>query len=139
MADIKIPLLHIAQPTAHAITEAGLHTVALLGTKATMSSPYLPNIFSSQYGLAIIVPTEEQQQYIDDVIFNEFALSKFTEASRIRYLDIVDMLVLRGAQGVILGCTEIPLLISQEDRPHIPMFNTLKLHANAAAMKATRG
>ena len=112
MADIKIPLLDIAQPTALAITEAGLHTVALLGTKATMSSLYLPNIFSSQYGLAIIVPTKERRQYIDNVIFNEFALSKFTEALRLRYLNIVDMLYLRGAQGVILGCTEIPLLIS---------------------------
>ncbi|KAL7954170.1 Asp/Glu/hydantoin racemase [Trichoderma compactum] len=136
MKDIKIPLYHIADPTARAILDLKLHTVALLGTKATMSSDYLPNEFSSRFGINIIVPTGEEQIYIDDVIFNELAKSQFTEESRQGYLKIVDKLVSRGAQGVILGCTEIPLLIEQKDRPDIPMFNTLELHARGAAEKA---
>jgi aspartate racemase len=136
MKDVKIPLYHIVDPTALAILELNLQTVALLGTKATMSSNYLPNEFSSRFGINIIVPTEEEQTYVDDVIFNELAKSQFTEESRQGYLKIVDKLVTRGAQGVILGCTEIPLLIEQKDRPDVPMFNTLELHARGAAERA---
>ena len=136
MAGINIPLLHIAEPTSKAIQEKGLKNVALLGTKATMSSPYLPELFSARYGLVITVPTEKQQDLIDGVIFGEISYGQFTEASRKAYLEIIDDLVARGAQGVILGCTEIPLLVSQADRPEIPMFDTLRLHAKAAAMMA---
>lgn len=136
MAGINIPLLHIAEPTGKAVQEKGLKNVALLGTKATMSSPYLPELFSARYGLVITVPTEKQQDLIDGVIFDEISYGHFTEASRKAYLEIIDDLVARGAQGVILGCTEIPLLVSQADRPEIPMFDTLRLHAKAAAMMA---
>ena len=139
MKDIKIPLLHIVDPTAQAIQKKGLKTVALLGTKAAMSSPYLSNEYSSRFGLSVLIPSEEQQNYINDVIFKELTLAKFTEQSRNGYLDIIDALVARGAEGVILGCTEIPLLVSQSDRPHVPMFDTLRLHAEAAAMKAVHG
>ncbi|KAK5999209.1 L-aspartate/glutamate-specific racemase [Cladobotryum mycophilum] len=139
MKDIKIPLLHIVDPTAEAIHDLGLQTIALLGTKATMSGPYLPNEYSSRFGINIIVPAEEEQEYIDQVIFNELARSEFIQASRDGYLRIIDDLVTRGAQGVILGCTEIPLLVSQTDRPHIPMFNTMELHAKAAAKNAIHG
>ncbi|KAL7942753.1 Asp/Glu/hydantoin racemase [Trichoderma barbatum] len=136
MRDVKIPLYHIVDPTAQAILDLKLQTVALLGTKATMSSNYLPNEFSSRFGINIIVPTEEEQTYVDEIIFNELAKSQFTEESRQGYLKIVDQLVSQGAQGVILGCTEIPLLIEQKDRPGVPMFNTLELHARGAAEKA---
>ncbi|TFB00389.1 Uncharacterized protein CCMA1212_007589 [Trichoderma ghanense] len=136
MKDVNIPLYHIVDPTAEAILDLELQTVALLGTKATMSSDYLPNEFGSRFGINIVVPTEEEQKYVDDVIFNELAKSQFTDESRQGYLDIVDKLVSRGAQGVILGCTEIPLLIGQKDRPNVPMFNTLELHARSAAEKA---
>ncbi|KAM0512521.1 hypothetical protein ACHAPE_008844 [Trichoderma viride] len=136
MKDIKIPLYHIVDPTAQSILDQNLQTVALLGTKATMSSTYLPNEFSTRFGINVIVPTGEEQKYVDDVIFNELAKSQFTEASRQGYLKVVDSLVSRGAQGVILGCTEIPLLIEQQDRPSVPMFNTLELHARGAAEKA---
>ncbi|UKZ51159.1 hypothetical protein TrVGV298_004915 [Trichoderma virens] len=101
-----------------------------------MSSDYLPNEFTSRFGINIIIPVNEEQTYIDDVIFNELAKSQFTEKSRQGFLSIVDKLVARGAQGVILGCTEIPLLIEQKDRPDIPLFNTLELHARATAEKA---
>lgn len=136
MAGSGIPLLHIAEPTAKAVQEQGLRKVALLGTKATMSSPYLPNLFADQYGLDVIVPKEEDQIVIDKVIFQELSYAKFTDESREAYLKIIDDLVRDGAQGVILGCTEIPLLVSQSDRPDVPMFDTLRLHAKAAAMKA---
>ncbi|KAL7924622.1 Asp/Glu/hydantoin racemase [Trichoderma austrokoningii] len=136
MKDIKIPLYHIVDPTAQSILDQNLQTVALLGTKATMASTYLPNEFLIRFGIKIIVPTEEEQKYVDDVIFNELAKSQFTEESRQGYLKVVDSLVSRGAQGVILGCTEIPLLIEQKDRSNVPMFNTLELHARGAAEKA---
>lgn len=139
MDGVSIPLLHIAEPTAKSIQEQGLKKLALLGTKATMSSPYLPDLFAREYGLEIVVPNEEDQKVIDDVIFQELSFWKFTGASRKVYLEIIDGLVSLGAQGIILGCTEIPLLVSQADRPDIPMFDTLRLHAKAAAFKAVHG
>ena len=137
MQDITIPLLHIADPTADAVKKNGLDTVALLGTKATMSSTYLVDYFSAHHGLTIIVPTEDQQDYVSKIVVNELAHGIFSEQSRNGYLTIIDELVTQhGAQGVILGCTEIPLLVSKDNRPDVPMFDTLTLHAEAAAMKA---
>jgi aspartate racemase len=139
MAGINVPLLHIVEPTAKAIKEQSLQKIALLGTKATMSSTYLAGLFASQHGLDIVVPKEEDQNLIDDVIFQELSFARFTDKSREAYLGIIDELIAGGAQGVILGCTEIGLLVSQTDRPNIPMFDTLRLHAKAAAMKAVHG
>ncbi|KAH8810900.1 Asp/Glu/hydantoin racemase [Xylogone sp. PMI_703] len=136
MKDIKIPLLHIVDPTANAIKELDLNVVALLGTKATMSGTVLQGEFRNRFGITVIAPNEEDQTYVDDVIFNELANWKFTDESKAGYLRVIDRLVSQGAQGIILGCTEIPLLIAQSDRPDIPMFNTLELHAKAAARKA---
>jgi aspartate racemase len=139
MEGTGIPLLHIAGPTAGAIKAQCLQKVALLGTKATMSSPYLPDIFSDQYGIQTIVPGEAEQDLIDNVIFQELSFSNFKHESRQAYLEIIDRLVTAGAQGVILGCTEIGLLVSQSDRPDVPMFDTLRLHAKAAAVAALDG
>lgn len=136
MAGINVPLLHIAEPTATAVKDQRLQKIALLGTKATMSSPYLPDLFANRYGLDIIVPNEADQDLIDRVIFQELSYAQFTDGSRKAYLDIIDKLVSCGAQGIILGCTEIGLLVSQTDRPNVPMFDTLRLHAKAAAMRA---
>lgn len=136
MRDVKIPLLHIADPTAEAIHAQGLKKVILLGTRATMGTPYLIEQFRDR-GVEVVVPTGEEQQYIDDVIFKEISFWKFTEEAKEGYLKIIDRLVAEeGAQGVILGCTEIPLLIKQEHRPEVPMFDTLTLHARAAALRA---
>lgn len=136
MQGVTIPLLHIADPTAEAVLAAGLTTVALLGTKATMATPYLRDEFGAR-GVAVVVPTEAEQTAIDDVIFGELSYWKFTAESKARYLEIIDRLCAEeGAQGVILGCTEIPLLVKQEDRPAVPMFDTLTLYATAAAMRA---
>jgi aspartate racemase len=134
-----VPLLHIAEPTAEAIKSRGFKKVALLGTKATMSSPYLPDLFLKEYGIEIIVPEATEQELTDKVIFAELSYNQFTDESRNAYLEIIDNLASRGAEGVILGCTEIGLLVSQSDRPDIPMFDTLRLHAKAAAMKAVHG
>lgn len=136
MREVKIPLLHIADPTAEAIHTKGLKKVVLLGTKATMGTPYLVDEFKNR-GVEVVVPTVEEQTFIDDVIFKELSFWQFKESSKQRYLDIVDRLVKEeGAEGAILGCTEIPLLIKQEDRPAVPFFDTLTLHAKAAALRA---
>lgn len=137
MRGVGIPLLHIADPTARAIRERGCGVVGLLGTRATMSSDYLRGYFLERHGIRVVAPPDEQQVYVDGVIFGELAHGKSTDEAREGYLAVVDGLVARqGAQGVILGCTEINLLVSQADRPEVPMFNTLELHAEAAAVRA---
>lgn len=137
MKGLSIPLLHIVDPTAQAIKAANLTKVLLLGTKATMSSSYLRDQYREKFGIDAIVPSPAQQDVVDSIIFDELAKSIFTESSRQKYLDIIDDLQrTQGVQGVILGCTEIPLLINQSDRPALPMFDTLKLHAEEAARMA---
>lgn len=135
MTDIRIPLLHITEPLVAAIKTK---KIALLGTKATMISPYVPEVLA-RHGIETIVPTEAEMDMIDKVIFDELSYNKFLEPSKQAYLNIVDRLHADGAEGVILGCTEIPLLIKQSDRPNLPFFDTLRLHAEAAAAMAVEG
>jgi aspartate racemase len=139
MGGVGVPLLHIGTPTGEAIREKRLKRVGLLGTKATMEGGYLKEWFEENYGLEIVVPRAEQRGFIDDVDFKEISYKKFTEESKRGYLEIVDELVAEGAEGVILGCTEIGLLIEQGDRPGVPMFDTMRLHARAAAERAVHG
>jgi aspartate racemase len=139
MARAKIPLLRIADATAQAVKAKGLKCVALLGTQATISGTHLRDIFREKHGLEVPVPEEEEQVEIDRVVFEELSLPVFREESREYYLGVVDRLRERGAEGMILGCTEIPLLVKQEHRPGLPMFDTLVLHAEAAAEEATAG
>ena len=136
MTGASIPLLHIADATAQAIKAKGLKRVALLGTQATMSGPYLRDLFTEKHGLEVLVPSEKEQVEIDRVIFDELSMPVFREESRQYYLEVVDGLRARGAEGIILGCTEIPLLVKQEHRPNLPLFDTLVLHAEAAAREA---
>lgn len=139
MKDLKIPFLHIVDPTARAIQKDGFKKVGLLGTKATMSGTFLSDRYLENFGIEIAVPTEEEQDLIDRVIFEELSLAKFTEESKNQYLSIIDSLSSQGVEGIILGCTEIPLLVNQLDRPHIPMYDTLTLHAEAAVELALDG
>jgi aspartate racemase len=132
MGGLRIPLLHIAEPTVAAIKGAQLTKVALLGTLPVMSTPFMIDEFERR-GVEIMVPGREEQRYIDRVIFEEMSKGIFSEETRHRSLDIIDALERRGAEGVILGCTEISFLIQQEHRPQLPMFDTLRLHAQAAA------
>lgn len=132
-AGLRIPFLHIVDPTAAAIRAAGLRRVGLLGTRAAMAADsHLSRRYRERFGIEVVVPEAEEQERVDRVIFDELCRGAFLPASRDAYLAIIERLRERGAEGVILGCTEIPLLVTQEHRPGFPMFNTTALHAEAA-------
>ena len=130
-AAVGIPFLHIVDPTAMAIRAAGLTRVGLLGTKPVMATDYLKRRYLERFGIEILVPGVDEQDEVDRIIFDELCCARFLPESKARYLAIVDRLREQGAQGIILGCTEIPLLIGQSDRPDIPMFDTAALHVEA--------
>lgn len=130
-AKIHIPFIHIADATADAVIEAGLSNVALLGTKYTMAQDFYKDRLASK-GLQVIVPDEQDQKFINHVIFEELIQGKVLDTSRKRYLKIIDQLVDQGAQGVILGCTEIGILISPQDT-NVQLFETVEIHAKKAA------
>jgi aspartate racemase len=132
---LQIPFLHIAEPTAAAIRAAGLRNVALLGTKPVMATDFLKERYR-RHGIVIVAPEAHEQDEIDRIIFDELCNGRFLPQSKARFLDIVDRLQARGATGVILGCTEIPLLIAQGDAPSMPMFDTVALHVEAAVAMA---
>ena len=136
--DLKIPFLHIADPTGAAILLAGLKKVALLGTKSTMSMPYSRNYYSEKHGLEVIVPGEEDQKRLNQIIFDELVRGIVRPDSRAFYLAVCQRLRQQGAEGVILGCTEICLLMSQPDMPDFPMFDTTSLHVKAAVDAAMK-
>lgn len=129
---IKIPFIHIVDPTAEAIKEAGLKKVGLLGTKATMESSFFKDRFKNKHNIELIIPNEEEQKIIDEIIFNELVKGIISEDSRRKYIEISKKMNQQGAQGLILGCTEIFLLLRQSDIPNLPMFNTTELHVKAA-------
>lgn len=129
-AAIEIPLIHIADATAAAIKEKGISTVALLGTKYTMQFDFYRNKLAG-HGITAIIPADEGIQFVNHTIYEELGKGIFKEETRKQYLAIIRELMQQGAEGVILGCTEIPLLIKQEDSP-VPVFDTTWLHAKAA-------
>ena len=131
-AHLTIPFLHIVDPTAAAIRAAGLRRVGLLGTKPAMATDYLKRRFAERFGIEILVPPAAEQEAVDRIIFDELCRGRFLPESKASYLAIVDGLAAAGAGGVILGCTEIPLLIAQPDRPELPLFDTAELHVAAA-------
>lgn len=125
-----LPLLHIADPTAEAVCDKGLKTIALLGTRVTMEAPFFRQKLEAR-GLRVLTPNGKQRQRINDIIFNELCLGNIRSASRIVYQRCIEELEAAGAQGVILGCTEIGMLLSPEDCA-LPLFDTTELHARAA-------
>lgn len=125
-----IPLLSLIDATAEAIRAAGLTRVGLLGTRFTMEKPFYAEGLSRR-GISTVVPSEEQRREIHRIIMEELAMGDLREDSRRRYLEIVEGLAARGAQGMVLGCTEIPLLVTPE-HTRIPLFDTAVLHADAA-------
>lgn len=131
----SIPLLHIADPTAAAIHNAGLQRVGLLGTRFTMEQPFYRERLESRHGIQVMVPDEADRQLVHRVIYEELCLGTVREASRQAYREVIARLVAQGAQAVILGCTEIGLLIGAEDAV-VPLFDTTLLHAGAAAEQA---
>lgn len=126
----NIPLIHIADATAKAILAQNLKKVALLGTKFTMENDFYKNRLAD-FGIETIIPNDEERDFIHWSIFEELGKDIFTENTKQKYLEIIDKLNERGAEGVILGCTEIPMLVKPEECP-IPSFDTTILHAKAA-------
>jgi aspartate racemase len=128
---VKIPVLHIADATGAKVREKGLHTVALLGTKYTMEQPFYRDRLL-KYGVKVVTPDEKEREYINTVIFDELCANRINHESKKGFIQIIDRLQKEaGAQGVILGCTEIPLLIKQAD-VDIPVFDTTAIHSEAA-------
>lgn len=129
-AAVDIPLLHLADVTADAVRGAGLDRVALLGTRFTIEQPFYADRLRS-HGVDVLVPDGDDRTLVHDVIYDELVLGVVREESRAAYVDVVRRLVAQGVGGVVLGCTEIELLIGPEDVP-VPVFATTRLHAQAA-------
>lgn len=129
---MTIPFIHIVDPTGQAIVDAGLSKVALLGTKPVMESGFIRDRYQTKFGIDIVTPDEDDQILVDQIIFNELVKGRILESSRDQYKEVCQTLRMKGAQGVILGCTEIFLLLRQSDVPEFPMFNTTELHVEAA-------
>lgn len=137
-AAVSIPLLHIADPTATHIRQLGLRTVGLLGTRFTMEQDFYRARLESTHGLQVVIPELGDREQVHRVIYEELCLGVVAEDSRRAYRAVIGRLAQRGAQGVILGCTEIALLISPADTP-IPLFDTTLIHADSAVDLALGG
>ena len=129
---IHIPILHIAEMTAVELEKSGITKVGLLGTKYTMQQDFYKYILENR-GIHVVIPNEDQVELVNDIIYNELCLGVISNESKQQYLDIIGDLVKSGVQGVILGCTEIGLLIKQDDTD-IPLFDTTLIHAKNAAL-----
>ena len=130
-AAVGVPLLHIADPTAERIKAAGLRKVGLLGTAFTMEHDFYKGRLSEKHGLTVIVPEKQDRSVVHRIIYEELVAGKVTPESRDAYRGVIARLVANGAEAVILGCTEIMLLVRPEDSA-VPIFDTTALHAEAA-------
>jgi aspartate racemase len=134
-AAAHLPLLHIGEVTGRAIQDAGLPRVGLLGTRFTMEQQFYREVLEQQFGLDVLVPEGAGVDTINDIIYDELCKGRIDEGSRRRAAEVIAGLVERGARGVVLGCTELPLLIRPEDAS-VPLFDTTRLHAEAAVARA---
>ena len=134
-ANIGIPLLHIADAAAAEIQKQNLGTVGLLGTKFTMEQDFYKGRLSEKFGLKVLVPAEHDRDIVHRVIYHELCLGQTKPASNAEYIRIMNDMVERGAQGIVLGCTEIPLLVQQSD-VRVPIFDTTTIHARHAVEAA---
>ena len=132
---VSIPLLHIADATAEAAKAAGIRRVGLLGTRFTMEQDFYVGRLTERHGLEVLTPTAPERDEVHRIIYEELCLGKILPASRESYHRIMDELVRRGAQAVILGCTEISLLVGKEDGP-VPLLDTTAIHAQSAVEAA---
>jgi len=130
-AVIDIPLIHIADATAHSLTAKGVTKVGLLGTSFTMEQTFYKDRLIDKFNIDVITPNRAQREDIHQVIYQELCLGIINEPSKVRYLAIIDDLYQQGAQAIILGCTEIALLVQQQ-HTHVPLYDTTEIHANAA-------
>ena len=127
-AAVKTPLLHIADPTAEAVKREDIRTIGLLGTRFTMEQDFYRGRLEAKHGITVLVPDEDDREVVHGVIYNELCLGVVSQESRMRYREVINRLVARGAGGIILGCTEIAMLVSQSDSP-VPVFDTTSIHA----------
>ncbi|WP_417553293.1 aspartate/glutamate racemase family protein [Marinomonas fungiae] len=134
---ISIPLIHIADATGEALKQAGVKRVGLLGTAFTMEQDFYKGRLSRQYDLEVLVPKAEDRALIHRVIFRELCVGITTNASKAEYLRIIEALKEQGAEAVILGCTEIGMLVTQADTD-TPLFDTTEIHADAAVTFALK-
>lgn len=130
-AGIGLPVLHIADAAARAIQERNLKIVGLLGTRFTMEEDFYRRRLEEKHRIEVIIPNDTDRQIVHDIIYKELCLGKIKTESRQKYIDIIRRFQEDGAEGVILGCTEIPLLVKQEFSP-LPIFDTTDIHARAA-------
>ena len=129
---ISIPFIHIAECTAQALIDSQISKVGLLGTKYTMEQDFYKSEIT-QKGIEVLIPEKKDIAVVNDIIYNELCQGVIKEDSQSQYLSIINKLVQKGAEGIILGCTEIGLLIQQKDTP-IPLFDTTQIHAQASAV-----
>lgn len=129
-ASVGVPMLSLLEAVGEAIKGREMETVGLLGTRFTMEETFYSEALSEK-GIEVLVPDADDRAYVDGVIYDELVAGQIREASRVGFVSVIDKLVARGAEGVILGCTEIPLLVSEEDAG-VPLFDTTRVHAEAA-------
>ncbi|MBI4783695.1 MAG: aspartate/glutamate racemase family protein [Oscillatoriophycideae cyanobacterium NC_groundwater_1537_Pr4_S-0.65um_50_18] len=134
-SSVRIPLLHIADATAQKIHARGLHKVGLLGTRFTMEQDFYKGRLMQHHGLDAIVPSEDEREIVHQIIYEELCRGIVSPASREQYISIMTHLIQAGAEGIILGCTEIELLVKQGD-VSVPLFPTTRIHAEAAVEMA---
>ena len=134
-AATAVPLLHIADPTAAAVKAAGVRRVGLLGTAFTMEQDFYKGRLDERHGLDVLVPDAADRAAVHRIIYDELVLGRIAPASRAAYRAVIARLVGRGAEAIILGCTEIMLLVGPEDSP-VPLYDTTALHAAAAVDRA---
>ena len=130
-ASIHIPFLHIVDATARQIQACGLETIGLLGTRFTMEEDFLKGPLKTEYGLNVIVPQAPEREVVHRVIFDELCVGTIRHASKAQFVAIIERLAKSGAEGIILGCTEIGLLVHDKDSS-MPLFDTTKIHAMSA-------
>ena len=133
--DVRIPLLHIVDATAQEVRERELRKVGLLGTKVTMEEEFYKERLIGKHNLEVMIPDERRRQIVNEIVFGELCRGKMTQSSRQELSGIIRNLAASGAEGIILGCTEIGLLIDPQD-VQVPVFNTTTIHAKAAAVFA---
>lgn len=130
-ASVDLPFLHIADATAQRVKEAGVRTIGLLGTRFTMEEEFYKDRLSQKHGLHVMIPNAHERELVHRVIYEELVLGRIEPRSKAQYLDIMERMVSQGAEGIILGCTEIGLLVQQADS-QVPLFDTTRIHAEAA-------
>lgn len=132
-----IKVLHIAEVTGRAIVQEGMKKIGLLGTKFTMEQDFYRQVLKEKFDMTVVIPDEAEREFIHHVIFNELCKGVIRPDSRAKFISIIHKLATNGAEGIVLGCTEIPLLIKQAD-VEIPVFDTTRLHTVAAVEYALK-